>query len=551
MLVELALNNLLIVDQAKLQPGQGLCAITGETGAGKSLLLDALALVAGARGDAGLVGPTADHCLVTAVIQVDSERAAAVEAVCGVAIDRAESQVILRRRISANGRSQAWINDVPVTVAALRQAADLLIAIHAQHEPLRLAEPARQVAVLDAYGGHDTAAYGAAQARWIAASNDQRELAEGGRGSVRELEFLRFQLQELDALGPRAGEVAELEARQRLLSEAGQWRDAAAEAAAVLGEGDRCVHRQLGRIAKRLTGAPDEGLHQVAEACRQAADLVADAAARASDAGERLADDPAELARISDRLDAWNALLRKHGPGEADLIAAHTSLAARAEALANLDEHLAKAAAEVVAARAECLRLGAELARARTTAFARLAAEVHQRLAKLGLAQARLSLTGSDTAEPTALGTVRQEFLVSTNPGFPAGPLGSVASGGESARLSLALAAALANQDGTPLLVFDEVDSGVGGRLAGAIGAALRELGAGRTVLCVTHAPHLAASAARQYVVRKEQGSDRTRTRVEEVYGDHRQAELAEMLGGGIEARRQAAALMAAGGAAR
>jgi DNA repair protein RecN (Recombination protein N) len=553
MLLELAVRNLVIVEAAALAPGRGLTALTGETGAGKSLVLDALALVGGARADAAMVGPAADAATVSAVFEVDAGRAAAIEAACGVAA--VDHQIVLRRKLSNTGRSQAWINDEPVTVAALKAAAGQLMAVHAQHEPLRLADVARQMAMLDAFGGLDGATgaagrYAAAHAAWTTARDELARLTDAGTGSVKELEFLRFQLREFEALQPKPGELAELEARHRLLSEAGTWRDLASEAAAALGDGERSAARVLARFAKKLTGAPDARLAEAGALCQQAADAASDAAARAADAAESVDTDPAALAKVEERLNAWHDLARKHGGDEAVLLAAWSDIARRVDDLAHLDERRDAAAARVEATLAACRSAGAALAKARVATFAKLAAEVHRRLADLGLPKARLSLADEAQAQPTTLGTMRQEFLVTTNPGFPPAPLSAVASGGETSRIALALAATLAAQDAVPLLVFDEVDSGVGAKMAAAIGAALSELAHARTVLVVTHAPHLAACAGRQYVARKVQAKDRTRTTVEEVVGEARTAELAEMLGGGADALRQARS-MTGGGAAR
>jgi DNA repair protein RecN (Recombination protein N) len=457
-----------------------------------------------------------------------------------------DGQFVLRRKVAGSGRSQAWINDEPVTVAALRAAAGQLLAIHAQHEPLHLGDPARQMAVLDAYGGHAAAraAYAAALADLAAARATLDRLTGDARDSVKELDFLRFQLQEFEALQPKPGEMAALEARRTLLAQAGTWRDAAAEAAAALTDGDRAVVRILQRLGRRLSDAPDPRLAEAGAACRQAADLAADAAARATDAAEAIDTDPAALQAVDERLDAWHDLTRKHGD-EAAVLAAWTTIAERVDALAHLDQHQAAANAHLATARTVAQAAGAALAEARTRAFARLAADVHDRLRDLGLPKARLSLAAEPLAEPATLGTMRQEFLVAANPGFPPGPLGAVASGGEISRIALALAATVAAVDGVPLLVFDEVDSGVGARLAGAIGQTLVGLARDRTVLVVTHAPHLAACAGRQYVARKMQARDRTRTTVAEMSGDARTAEIAEMLGGGDDAGRQASALLA------
>ncbi len=545
MLTELLVQNLVIVAQARLAPGAGLTVISGETGAGKSLLLDALDLLRGGRAQAKLVGPRADHAQVTAAFQVEPAIAAAAEASC--AIPAQDGQYILRRRLAASGRSQAWINDVPVTLAALGALAEILVEIRAQHEAQRLGDPARQLALLDAYAGLDgqAAAYRADHQRCLALARDLAALENGGRDSIRELDFLRFQAAEFQALSPRAGELAELERRVKQLSGSEEWRTRAASAAALLGDGERAVDRVLARLARQLGEAPDERLAEAGRACASAGELVRDAAAACADAAERLQGDPVELARVQERLDAWYGLQRKHGDGEAALLAAWAAVDERIRALEGLDGRRDALRAELGTAQAERARRGATLAKARAKGFAKLAARLVAELDGLGMPKARLVLGETALPEPGPLGTVGQEFLVATNPGLPPGRLGAVVSGGEAARLSLAFAVVLAAQELTPVLVFDEVDSGVGGRLGAAIGARLAALGRGRTVLAVTHTPQVAAAAHRHYAVRKRQGIDETTVEVDELSAERRLAELAEMLGGGSAALGQAQALVA------
>lgn len=545
MLRELSVTNLLIVERARIAPGEGLCAITGETGAGKSLLLDALDLVAGARASAELVGPRGEACEVAADIAVDTARAALVQAACGV--EASDGAYILRRRIRGDGRGQAWINDVPVTVTALRGAAGQLVEIHAQDRARRLADPAEQLAMLDAHGGLDTqaATYRTAQRSVLDLEAEERRLAEGDRGSARELEFLRFQRREFDELDPKPGEFAELESRHRLLSEADAWRNLCTEAAAALADDDRAAARAAGRYARRLADAPDARLKEAGAQLAAAAEMLQSAAAACAGAADAISSDPAELARTGERLDAWHALMRKHGGDEAALFAALAEIDRRIADLDGLDGRRAAISADLAAARSHRDHLGAALAAARRAAFTRLAGVVHGHLADLGMPKARVELHEDPAAAPTLLGTVGMELWVRTNPGIPPGRLADVASGGETSRLLLALAAAGAGSTGCPVVVFDEVDAGVGGRLGAAIGGKLARLAAGRSVLAVTHTPQVAAAAAAHVAVRKRQSRDRTAVEVQHLAAGERLDELAEMLGGGAPAKAQAKALLA------
>ena len=551
MLVELHVRNLVIVEQARLEPGLGLTVISGETGAGKSLLLDALGLLLGGRAQAKLVGPAGDQSSVTGVFLLDDERAASLSERHGLVL--AAGEVVLKRRIGRNGRSQAWIDDEPVSVATLRDVGRELVEVRVQHEHLKLSEPERQLDLLDRYGDHSELAanYATAHARCLELGARLRALEEGENDSLKELDYLRFLLAEIDELDPQAGELSELEQRQALLAGAQEWRDLAAAATDALSEADGNVSETLALFAARLQEAPDDDLRGAGEACAQALEAVRDAAITCAGAAESLHADPAELARLDQRLAAWLTLLRKHGGSEASLLEARDRTRERVAELEDLDGHRERLAQELAVASEDRASLGKRLAVARRKAFKRLQQAVHAELAELGMPKARLELAETRSTEPGPLGTVAMEWTVRTNPGMPGGPLRTVASGGEAARLTLAVATALAAADDTPVLVFDEIDSGVGGRLGAVMGAKLAALAEQRTVLVVTHMPQLAAAAARHYVVRKEQDDQQTMVRVQALAEKERLGELADMLGGGRAAQAQAKALLAGATAGR
>ncbi|MEK7415962.1 MAG: AAA family ATPase [Planctomycetota bacterium] len=545
MLRELIITNLLIVDRASLNPGEGLAVISGETGAGKSLLLDALELVAGGRASADVIGPASDTCELAADFSVSTARAVQVRERCGVA--DSDGAFIIRRRIRRDGRGQAWINDIPVTVTALRAASSELVEIHAQDQARRLADPAQQLAAIDSHGGlgAQATAYTEVHRRVLDLESTARALSEGDRGSARELEFLRFQRQEFAELGPKPGELSELEARHQLLSQAEAWRTLCAEATAALCDDDRSATRITGRFARRLADAPSASLREAGAQLTAAVEMLQAASAACASAADGITADPTELATLSERIDAYNSLIRKHGGNEQALFVALADIDRRIAELDGLDGRRATIDAELATAKQQRERSGRALASARREAFQRLATEVHRHLVDLGMPKARIELHDNPTAGPSSLGLIGMELHVKTNPGMPAGPLRDVASGGETSRLMLALAASLAEDSGAPLLVFDEVDAGVGGRLGAAIGGKLAQLARGRTVLAVTHTPQVAARAQTHFMVKKRQGRQQTTVEVTSLTGEARLSEIAEMLGGGPAARAQAKSLCA------
>lgn len=544
MLVELVVHNLVIVKQARLAPGCGLTVISGETGAGKSLLLDALLILLGGRAGAKVVGPQGPEASVTGVFQVQPSLATAIETMTGIAIE--EGTIILRRRLSAAGRTQAWVNDVPVTVATMQQVAGRLVEIRAQHEPQQLGLVTRQLELLDDFAGlnEQAARYRQLHEHCLSLQRELEQIENGERGSLRELEFLRFQSREIAALGPRPGELADLEQRFEALSGAETWRARAAEAVDLISESERSVRRTLGIITRHLAEAPDERLRDAANACIAAGDCLDTVESNCRDVIDNLQNDPAELQRIEERRDAWYDLMRKHGDSEAALLAAWSAIDARIAAIEGLDERREALQRDVTSANAQRAEHGDALARARQSAFKRLAQSVCSELAELGMPKAKVVLEERPLDTPGPDGTVHQQILVATNPGLPPDRLGNVMSGGEASRLSLAFAIVLAAQDRVPVLVFDEVDSGVGGRLGSVIGEKLAALARDRSVLVITHTPQVAAVATRHYTVRKIQHDDSTDVQVGEVTGKERMQEIADMLGGGKAALGQAKALM-------
>jgi len=571
MLTELAISNLALFEQATLSFGPDLNAITGETGAGKSLLVDALELLLGERpraspggaggaggggGGGGVVaggggggaagaGWCAEH--LPAVAEAWSESAAA------------ERELILSRALSAEGRSKAWIDQRPVTARALRELAALLVEVHGQNEHQRLFESAEQAQLLDAFGQHAAklAAYRVARGSALEALRAAAEFEARARERRDRLDLLRFQQRELAEAQLAPDEHEALLSERETLRHAAQLAEDLAPIAAglegdetaalsVLARAERVLERWESRIA-RLAGPAEE--------LRAARGHLEEAARELGRFCEGLEVSPARLEEVEARLYAVERLEKKYQLDVAGLLAHAAAVAAELERAERVAEDRSLLAQAADAARAELERAAAALTSARRAQRSRLQKEVERRLAGLGLERARFSVqveprmatavdspnVAAERAQLLALerrfaqdGADQVEFLLAANPGEDVQPLRHVASGGEASRILLALRTALALRQAIPTLVFDEIDSGVGGRLGPAVGAHLRELA--RTqhqVLCVTHLPAIAALADHHFRVEKRSAAGRTRTEVVELDGEARIAEVADMIAGG------------------
>jgi DNA repair protein RecN (Recombination protein N) len=556
MLVRLSIRDIVLIDKLDLDFAKGLAVLTGETGAGKSILLDAFALALGARGDAGLVRQGAEQGQVTAVFDVPARHPSrALLREHGI---DAEEDLILRRIQSRDGKTRAFINDQPVSVQALRSLGAALVEIHGQHDDRALVDAATHRALLDAFAGAEDQAADVAQL-WeechAAARAVETHRLEVERAQ-READYLRHAVDELGKLRPEAGEETALAERRSAMMQAekiaGDLRDAydavAGNASPVPG-----FASAIRRLERRSAQAP--GLADPAIKALDAALAAIDEARTHLESALRAANyDPAELERIEERLFSLRAAARKYNT-PVDQLAA---LAERhAAALALIDAGAEKLIAlEKIAAETDARfrKAAAALSDARKKAAGKLDKAVNTEIKPLKLERAVFST--SIATDPEAAGPHgfdRVEFWVQTNPGTRPGPLMKVASGGELARFLLALKVVLADRGSAPTLVFDEIDTGVGGAVADAIGVRLAKLAARVQAIAVTHAPQVAARADRHYVIAKgalDKGK-RVATRVSEVAADHRREEIARMLAGAEitdEARAAAERLIKAAG---
>jgi DNA repair protein RecN (Recombination protein N) len=536
MLTSLSIRDVVLIDALEIVFEPGIVGLTGETGAGKSILLDALGLALGARAESGAVREGATRASVAAVFDVPAAHAARdIAAAQGLDV---AGDMILRRVVGADGRSRAFVNDQPVSAGLLREIGGALVEIHGQFDTRGLLDAGTHRDALDAFGGHDAerAETARTHAAWRAADTAAEDCRAALARATAEADFLRHALSELDALAPAPGEEETLAERRALLAAGEKLAQALRAALDEVGAQKgveaalRAARRHLERVAPRLGARADAALAALDRAAAEAADAIAelDTLARGIDL------DPAALERADDRLSALRSMARKHRVGVAALPALRDDVAARLAAIDDGDARLATLAAEAARARASYAAAAARLSARRGEAAGRLDAAVTAELAPLRLDKAsfRTVLEPAAPRDWSADGADRVAFEVATNPGAPPGPLARIASGGELARFMLALKAVLARGGAARTLVFDELDSGVGGATAAAIGERLARLARGFQLLVVTHSPQVAARATQHLRVAKRVAGGRATTVVERLDGDARREEIARMLAG-------------------
>jgi DNA repair protein RecN (Recombination protein N) len=530
MLQTLEIRDILIIDRLSMTLEPGLNVLTGETGAGKSILLDALGLVLGWKGRADLVRLGADRGEVTAVFDLPAGHAAWT--VLDAAGIEAEGELILRRIAHADGRRQAFANDRRVSAEVLRDLSDTLVELHGQHDDRGLLNPRGHRSLLDTFAGIDTVP---ARVAWAAQRSARAALAEAEAAAARartDEEFLRHAVAELTRLAPRPGEEAGLDARRRLMQSAARIRDDIARAhAALSGDGAegrmRDAQRWLEGAADRAEGRLDGALAALGRALIELGEAEASVAACL----EALDLDPAELERAEERLFAIRALARKHGVAP-DALADHAqALAARLEALDAGTAGMARLVRNVGTAEVAYAEAAAALTAARRGAALRLDAAMAAELAPLKMERAVFA-TEVAAADPGPDGADAVTFTVAPNPGAPAGPLNRIASGGELSRFLLALKVCLTGDTPGLTLIFDEIDRGVGGATADAVGRRLHRLANDAQVLVVTHSPQVAAFGAHHWRVEKQSDGARTLSTVTPLDDGERVEEIARMLAG-------------------
>ena len=554
MLLSLSIRDVVLIERLDLGFGSGLSAFTGETGAGKSILLDSLGLALGARAESGMVRHTAPQLSVTAVFDPPPDHPARL-LVKDQDLDGFDQDLILRRVVNADGRSRAFVNDQPVSVGLLRQIGDCLVEIHGQFESHGLMDPATHGTVLDAHGGLAplVTAVQTAWRNWQEAVKTKRQ-AESQLDQARaEEENLRVTFEELDGLNVKPGEEASLAARRTLLMQGEKLVEAMNAAQTALSENGevesalRNASRALERVADKAEGRFDP----VIAALERAAIEVGEALTELDRISSDLPLEPQALEQVEERLFALRACARKHHVDVDGLTALQADIKQRLSLLSAGGDDLIRLAKAEQTARSQYVEQARLLSKARSQAATQLDQAIATELPPLKLDRARFitQLTPLDENDWTESGLERAQFLVSTNPGTPPAPLGKVASGGELSRFMLALKVILAGQSAIPTIVFDEVDSGIGGAVAAAVGERLGRLGSGVQVLVVTHSPQVAARGNHHYRVAKATNSNgSTATSVAQLSLDERREEIARMLAGETitpEARAAANSLLA------
>ena len=536
MLTRIGVRDFAIIDRVELELDGGLTVLTGETGAGKSILVDALGLVLGDRADASAVRHGAARAEITAELDLGDQPEVA-RWLADNDLDE-DGECLLRRVISREGRSRAYINGAPATLQTLKELGRRLVDIHGQHEHQSLGRRTVQRQLVDGHGGHDDLLETMATA-WAAWRDSRAELDALRRAQEdreQRLELLSYQVRELDALNVEPGEADELATEHSRLANAGRLAEGASESLSAIYESDTgSAQQQVGLAMERL-----QRLADIDPALSEPLNLLVQAEIQLGEAADGLRHylqdldaDPGRLNQVERRLGAMQDLARKHGIDAADLPAKLDELRGQLDALENAGATLESLEARTTELEAACREHASALTAARTRAAGDLSERVTALMNQLGMPGGGFEVSVAPAADdaPTAVGVDTVEFRVTTNPGQPAAPLAKIASGGELARISLAIQVVVSR--GTiPCMVFDEVDSGVGGGVAEIVGKRLRDLGESRQVLCVTHLPQVACQGHAHLRVSKITDGDTTRTTLVPLDAAARVEELARMLGG-------------------
>jgi len=536
MLVSLRIKNLALVEDLTWEVGSGLVCVTGETGAGKSMIVGALKLVLGERADRSMIRTGADSCTVEAVFQLS--RRAEVDALLAEAgLEACEGDELLVKRVMTSaGQNRQFVNNSPATLGSLKEVGRHLVDLHGPHDHQSLLSRERQRAMLDAYAGAGgaSAAYQDEYAAWKQVRRDLEELAGAERASEAEIELLRHQLAEIEAAQVRVDEEEELLRRYKTAANGSRLVELAGSALQKLADDDDSVLAQLRQLQRSVRELErlDPSLAPTLAAAETATVELEELESALRDYSEGIDLDPAALAILEERINQLEALKRKYG-GHLEAVIEHQERARlRLSRIENRGEALAELEAREKQFRQATDKAASSLKKAREKAAPKLAKEIASHLLDLGFKRALFEISFDALPEPGPQGTEEIDFLFAPNPGEPPRPLRLVASSGELSRVMLAIKSALARQDSIPLLVFDEIDANVGGEIATSVGRKMADLGESHQVVAITHMPQVAALASVHYEVTKDFEGGRTTSSLRAVAGEARVQEIARMLGG-------------------
>jgi len=558
MLTTLRIKNLALVSDLTLELQPGCNVITGETGAGKSIIIGALNLVLGERADRALIRSGEESCSVEATFDVQKLRVPLKKFLDENGLEPCEDhQLVLKRTFTSAGTNRQFVNGSATTLATLASIGEWLVDMHGPHDHQSLLHPAKQLAILDAFGGleKEREAFGGLVQRRIALENEKSALVVDEKTYAQQLDLLRFQVQEISVARLQPGEDAQVEAEFHRSSNAAKLLQLSQAALDLLSESDNSLLTQSGAVGRLLAELQrvDGAAANLVELHGQATETLRELQSAVSHYADKVDVDPARLAELEERLNLLHTLKRKYGASIAEVIAFGDEAGAKLQSLESRDAELARINAALGKIDGEILSAGKKLSAARKKVIPQLSKAVSKQLEDLGFKQSRFDVEIKSQAALAPDGNVKAsgldeiEFQFAPNPGEPAKPLRAIASSGEMARVMLALKTVLAAEDEIPVLVFDEVDANVGGETAHAVGDKMRQIAAKRQVFCITHLPQVASAADAHYVVAKQVKNGRTISEITLLDKKSRVTELARMLGGQNDAARKHAEALLAG----
>lgn len=550
-LTHLRIKNLALVEDLEWQLQSGFTAITGETGAGKSIIIGALQLLLGERTDKSLIRTGADACSVEALF-TGNDLEKLNRQLSDIGVEPSDGELIAKRSFSAMGANRQFINGSPVTLAALKKLGDELVDLHGPHDHQSLLSPERQLALLDGFAhAHDAVREFEKQYRQLQALvSEESSLSTAESAREQEIDLLRHQAAEIENAKLSTTEEEEINARYKLATNSKRLMELAGTISRRLSDAEDSILAQLAETQRLLRELEkiDPSQKNLAESHEASVIELSEISRSISHYAEELEIDSEQVALLEERISLFEMLKRKYGRSIADVIAFGEQATERLRKIEGRDQELDRLRKEIEKTRADVEHFGQALRKLRTKAAPKLSESICSNLRELGFRQSNFEAKLSTLNEPRATGFDAIELLFSPNPGEPLKPLRMIASSGEISRLMLAIKSSLATQDAIPLLVFDEIDANVGGEIANAVGSKMKQLGDAHQVLCITHLPQVAAAAATQFVVTKEVRGGRTHSRLSEVTGKARKEEIARMLGGKTEtALRHAATLLRPG----